>query len=154
MFRGWRDYAALPLRVAFGVIFVVHGAQKLFGWFGGAGLESTASSLASHGLSPGFAWALFVGAAELLGGIALLLGFLTRWAAIGLAIRTVVALFLVNARAGFSATQGGIELPLAMLGGLLALVCTGAQRYALDAQVPGLARISPATEPVVVKKAA
>lgn len=53
--------------------------------------------------------------------------------------------------AGFVATQGGIEIPLAMLG--VALVGTGAQHYALDAQVPGLARISPATEPVVKKAA-
>lgn len=64
MFQGWRNYAAIPLRIAFGVIFVAHGAQKLFGWFGGSGLESTASFLASHGLTPGPAWALFAGAAE------------------------------------------------------------------------------------------
>lgn len=57
------------------------------------------------------------------------------------------------APAGFSAVQGGVEIPLAMLGGLLALACTGAQHYALDAQVPALARISPATEPVVKRAA-
>lgn len=153
MFQGWRDYAAIPLRVALGVIFVVHGAQKLFGWFGGAGLESTASFMASHGLEPGPVWALIAGVVELLGGLALLLGFLTRWAAIGLTIRTAAALVLVNAAAGFSATRGGIEIPLALLGGLLALACTGAQHYALDAQLPGLARVSPATEPAVKKAA-
>jgi putative oxidoreductase len=153
MFQRWHDYAALPLRAAIGAIFVVHGTQKLFGWFGGAGLESTASFLASYGLVPGPAWALVAGVAELAGGIALLLGFLTRWAAIGLAIRTVVALVLVNAPAGFSATQGGIEIPLALLGGLLALACTGGQQYALDAQVPALGRVSPVTEPSVKKAA-
>lgn len=153
MFQGWSTYAAIPLRIAIGVIFVVHGAQKLFGWFGGGGLESTANFLASHGLVPGPVWAAVAGGIELVGGLALLLGFLTRWTAMALTIRTVVALVLVNAPAGFSATQGGIEIPLALLGGLVALVCTGAQRYALDAQVAPLARISPAAEPSVKKAA-
>lgn len=153
MFHGWSRYAALPLRLAIGVIFVVHGAQKLFGWFGGGGLESTASFLASHGLAPGPVWAVIAGSAELLGGLALLLGVLTRWTAMALTIRTVVALVLVNAPAGFAATQGGIEIPLALLGGLVALVCTGAQRYALDAQVAPLARISPPAEPPLKRAA-
>jgi len=153
MFQGWSHYAAIPLRLALGVIFAVHGAQKLFGWFGGSGLESTATFLASYGLVPGPAWAVVAGVVELVGGFALLFGFLTRWTAIALAVRTIVALVLVNAPAGFAATQGGIEIPLALLGGLLALVGTGAQHYALDARVPVLRQVSPATEPSAKKAA-
>jgi putative oxidoreductase len=79
------------LRIGLGLVFVVHGAQKLFGWFGGSGFESTGSLLASHGLTPGPVWAAVGGLGELAGGIALLLGFLTRSAAIGLGLRTLVA---------------------------------------------------------------
>jgi putative oxidoreductase len=141
------------LRIGLGVIFVVHGGQKLFGWFGGSGLESTASFLVSYGLTPGSLWAVIGGLAELAGGTALLLGFLTRWPAIGLAIRTVLALVLVNAGGGFQAAQGGVEFPLALLAGLLTLTCTGAQHFALDARVRALDSVSPATEPRVKKAA-
>lgn len=142
----WKEYAAIPLRIAFGIIFVAHGAQKLFGWFGGAGLESTATVLASHGLTPGLFWAVVAGVVELVGGIALLVGFATPWTAIALAARTLAALVLVNAAAGFSAMQGGVEFPLALLGGLLTLVFTGAQAYSLDAWLPIVRRIKPAVE--------
>lgn len=153
MFRNWSSYAAIPLRIGLGAIFAVHGAQKLFGWFGGSGLESTADFLASHGLTPGPLWAVGAGVGELAGGVALLLGFLTRWAAIGLAVRTLVALVTVYAPAGFQAAQGGVEFPLALLAGLLTLTCTGAQHYALDAQVRALESVSPAMEPPVRKAA-
>lgn len=146
MVQRWNDYAAIPLRTSFGIIFVAHGAQKLFGWFGGAGLESTASFLASLGLTPGPFWAVVAGVVELVGGIALLVGFATPWTAIALAARTLAALILVNAPAGFSAMQGGVEFPLALLGGLLALVCTGAQAYSLDARLPVLRGVKPTIE--------
>jgi putative oxidoreductase len=141
------------LRIGLGVIFVAHGVQKLFGWFGGSGLESTASFLVSYGVTPGAFWAVVGGLGELAGGIALLVGFLTRWAAIGLAVRTVVALLLVNASGGFQAAQGGGEFPLALLAGLLTLTCTGAQHFALDAQIRALDTVSPAMEPSVRKAA-
>lgn len=153
MFRHWSEYAAVPLRIGLGAIFVVHGAQKLFGWFGGSGLESTADFLASHGLTPGPFWAVVGGIGEFAGGLALLLGFLTRWAAIGLAVRTLVALVAVNAPAGFPAAQGGVEFPLVLLAGLFALTCTGAQHYAVDAQVRALDSVSPAMEPPIRKAA-
>jgi putative oxidoreductase len=129
-------YAAIPLRIALGVIFLAHGAQKLFGWLGGSGLESTAGFLAAHGLAPGPFWALVAAIVEIGGGLGLLLGFATRWAAAALTIRTLVALVLVHAAAGFPARRGGVEIPLALLGGLLTLIITGAQRFSLDAALP------------------
>src|SRR5207253_263621 len=98
-------------------------------------------------------WAIIGGLGELVGGIALLLGFLTRWAAIGLAVRTFVALVIVNAGGGFQAAQGGVEFPFALLAGLVTLMCTGGQHFALDARVRALDSVSPATEPRVRKAA-
>lgn len=72
---------ALVLRVPVGIILAAHGAQKLFGWFGGYGLEGTGQWLASIGLGPGFLMALLAGSAEFFGGLALVLGLLTRPAA-------------------------------------------------------------------------
>ena len=68
---GW---GALALRVPVGIIFAAHGAQKLFGWFGGYGLEGTGGWMDSIGLSPGVVMAFLAGAAEFFGGIALVLG--------------------------------------------------------------------------------
>ena len=70
--------SGLLMRLSAGVIFVAHGAQKLFGSFGGCGLEGTAQWMASIGLEPGYLMALAAGSAEFFGGIALLLGLLTR----------------------------------------------------------------------------
>lgn len=72
----------------------------------------------------------------LLGGIALLIGFLTRWVAAAMAIELIVALAAINVRVGFSASQGGAEFPLLALAGLLSLVLSGAGRYAVDEHLP------------------
>ena len=63
--------AALALRIPVGIIFAAHGAQKLFGWFGGYGLEGTGQFFGSIGLNPGYLMALLAGLAEFLGGLAL-----------------------------------------------------------------------------------
>lgn len=64
--------ASLMLRIPIGIIFAAHGAQKLFAWFGGYGLEGTGQFMASQGLEPGFIMALLAGSAEFFGGLALL----------------------------------------------------------------------------------
>jgi len=86
---GW---SALALRIPVGIIFVAHGAQKLFGWFGGYGLEGTGQWMASVGLNPGYIMALLAGGAEFLGGLLLLTGLLVRPAAAILAFTMVVAI--------------------------------------------------------------
>src|SRR5690554_8186424 len=78
-------FTSLALRISAGIIFVAHGAQKLFGSFGGYGLEGTGQWMASIGLEPGYLMALGAGSAEFFGGIALLIGLLTRPAAFMLA---------------------------------------------------------------------
>ena len=76
----------LPVRLGAGVIFAAHGAQKLFGWFGGYGLEGTAGWMESIGLAPGTLMAALAGGAEFFGGLLLIAGFLVRPSAVVLAI--------------------------------------------------------------------
>src|SRR5574337_1790426 len=68
----------LALRIPVGIVFAAHGAQKLFGWFGGYGLEGTGQFFGSVGLNPGYLMALLAGLAEFFGGLALVAGFLVR----------------------------------------------------------------------------
>jgi len=85
IFNSGDSVSTLPLRVAAGIIFTGHGAQKLFGWFGGYGLEGTGQFMASMGLEPGLLMALLTGGAEFFGGLALLLGLAVRPASMLLA---------------------------------------------------------------------
>jgi putative oxidoreductase len=124
--------APLALRLAGGAIFVAHGAQKLFGAFGGYGLEGTGQFFDSVGLSPGYLMALLAGAAEFFGGLALILGLLVRPAAASLAFAMLVAIFSVHFSKGFFMDKGGYEYALALLAVSVSLVFSGAGRASLD----------------------
>ncbi len=123
---------AIILRVPIGLILAAHGSQKLFAWFGGNGLEGTGQWMASVGLNPGFVMALLAGSAEFFGGIALVLGLLTRPAAMISAVTMLVALFWVHWGNGFFLSSHGIEYALALLSATLALTVIGGGRYSLD----------------------
>ncbi len=129
--------AALVLRVPVGIIFAAHGAQKLFGWFGGYGLEGTGQYLASIGLAPGYLMALLAGGAEFFGGLALVLGLLVRPAAAALAFAMLVAIFAAHWSSGFFAASGGYEFALALFAASLSLVFSGGGRYSLDRRISG-----------------
>ncbi len=121
------------IRAATGLMLVPHGAQKLFGWFGGYGLEGTGGYFAQNlGLEPGVFWAALVGGTEFFGGLCLALGFLTRPAALGVTILMAVAIFSVHLPNGFFWGQGGYEYPL--LWGLVALAIAfkGGAEMSLD----------------------
>ena len=126
---------AWPLvRIVTGLMLIPHGAQKLFGWFGGHGLSGTGQFFESAlGMSPGVLWAGLAGGVEFFGGLALVLGLLTRPAALAVAILMGVALS-VHIPNGFFWSNGGIEYPL--LWGLLALaiLLRGGGEYSLDAR--------------------
>jgi putative oxidoreductase len=126
---GW---APLALRLPVGTIFVAHGAQKLFGWWGGYGLAGTGQWLDSIGLAPGVLMALLAGAAEFFGGLALIAGLLVRPAAATLALAMVVAIFVVHLDKGPFVANNGYEFALALLAVTVALVFSGAGRGSLD----------------------
>ena len=127
---GW---GALALRLPVGTIFAAHGAQKLFGWFGGYGLEGTGQWMASIGLAPGYLMALLAGSAEFFGGLALIIGLLVRPAAAVLAIAMLVAIFSVHIGNGLFMNNNGYEFGLALLAVAVSLLLSGAGRASIDA---------------------
>ncbi|MFV8782002.1 DoxX family protein [Microbulbifer sp. SA54] len=122
----------LALRVPVGIILAAHGAQKLFGWFGGYGLEGTGQWMESIGLAPGYLMALLAGSAEFFGGLALVLGLLTRPAAAVSALTMLVAIFSAHISNGFFLTNNGYEYALALFGATLALAIQGGGALAVD----------------------
>lgn len=127
---GW---STLALRIPVGIIFAAHGGQKLFGWFGGYGLEGTGEWLASIGLAPGYLMALLAGSAEFFGGLALILGLLVRPAGVALVFAMLVAIFSVHIDNGLFMSNNGYEFALALLAAALSLAVSGAGRASLDA---------------------
>lgn len=122
----------LPLRLGAGIIFVAHGAQKLFGWFGGYGIAGTGQWMESIGLAPGAPLAFLAGSAEFFGGLALILGLLTRPAAAVLAVTMVVAIFSAHIGNGLFMANDGYEFALALLVISAALAIRGAGHLSLD----------------------
>lgn len=124
--------APLALRLPAGIIFAAHGAQKLFGWFGGYGLEGTGQWMASIGLTPGYLMALLAGGAEFIGGLALILGLFVRPSAVVLAFTMLVAIVKVHLDKGLFMANNGYEFGLALLAISVALVFSGAGRASVD----------------------
>ena len=122
----------LPLRVGAGVIFAAHGAQKLFGWFGGYGLEGTGGWMASIGIEPGVLMAALAGGAEFFGGLLLIVGLLVRPAAVVLAITVIVAIVAVHLQNGLFMSNNGYEFGLALLVISVGLAFRGAGSISLD----------------------
>ncbi|QYK00747.1 DoxX family protein [Shewanella psychrotolerans] len=124
--------AGLILRAPIGLILAAHGAQKLFAWFGGYGLEGTGQWMASIGMTPGYLMALLAGSAEFFGGLALVLGLVTRPAAAVAAFTMLVAIFTVHISNGLFMSNNGYEYALTLLVALLAIVVQGAGSLSLD----------------------
>ncbi len=113
IYESIRPYTHTILRVTMGLFFVPHGAQKLFGWFGGRAIEEYAKGFGRMGefwAQPG--WVYYIGCLEFFGGLLLAIGLLTRVVAIQLVCFMAMAAFVANAPRGWFWTQGGIEAPL------------------------------------------
>jgi len=123
-----KAWSPLPLRVVAGIIFIVHGGQKLFVY----GIGGFAGALSQMGIEPAMFWSVIVTLVEFLGGIAVLIGLFTRWAALLLAVDMAVAVVVVHFPKGFFTSQGGFEFPLTLLGVCLSLLLSGAGPFSLD----------------------
>jgi putative oxidoreductase len=134
----------LITRLVLGLGLAAHGAQKLFGWFGGYGLAGTGGFFESLGFRPGKAFAAAAGLGELGGGLLVALGLLGPIGPAVIISVLVVAMAVIHWRNGFFVDRTGIEHPLLYAAGALALAFTGFGEYSLDA-VSGLAGLgSPA----------
>jgi putative oxidoreductase len=118
----------LILRTTVGAFFVGHGTQKLFGWFGGHGLDATAQAFEGLGLRPGRPNAIAAGAAEAGGGALLLSGRANPLAATVLTSTMLTAIRRVHAKNGPWATNGGYEYNVVLIAAALALAPPGAGR--------------------------
>ena len=131
------DWVITIVRIVLGVVFFAHGAQKALGWFGGAGLQSTVRVFREQLRIPA-PLALLSVAAEFLGGLGLIVGLLSRIAALGIAVVMIVALVAVHGKFGFfmnwyGEKQGhGIEYHILVLALALAVMVKGAGAFSLD----------------------
>ena len=126
------NLAALILRVALGGLMAGHGAQKLFGSFGGPGMEGTTGFMEMLGLKPGKPWAVMAGASEFGGGVLTLLGFLNPLGPVGVIGSMAMATTKAHWGKPIWVTEGGAELPVTNIAAATALIVGGPGKYSLD----------------------
>ena len=131
LYRALTPWAWTLVRLVGGLNLVPHGLQKLFGWFGGKGMEATAQGFGQMGFEPAALWVWLVALTEVVGGLFLALGLLTRPAAVAIAIflLTAVAHHMPN---GFFWPEGGYEYPLLWGVVALAFVIRGGGPFSVD----------------------
>src|ERR1700691_4147808 len=132
------DWVPTLARIILGIIFFAHGSQKVFGWFGGPGLRQTLRTLSEHVGLPAIMALAAVGA-EFVGGAALILGFLARLDALGIAVNMLAAIFMVHGKYGlfmnwFGDRKGhGIEYHLLAIALAIMIIVKGAGAFSLMA---------------------
>jgi putative oxidoreductase len=139
------DTALAVLRIVLGVTFILHGGQKLFVF----GFDGVSGAFAQMGIPAPGLLGPFVALVEFFGGIAIVLGLLTRLAALGIAATMVVAILTVHLKNGFFAPTG-FEFPLSLLGSAIALIITGAGTFSLDAVIGKRLNAGTAVDPEVM----
>lgn len=128
----WPTWAALPLRIALGIVFIGHGLQKVFGMWGGPGLDRFTSNPAPFSwMQPASLWMSAAAFAELVGGVLVLLGFLTRLGALMILPVMLVAVFAVHWGAFFMSARG-IEYAFTLSLVAVALLVLGGGRASVD----------------------
>ncbi len=130
------------LRLALGLIMLPHGAQKLFGWFGGGGFSGTINFFQSQLGIPPFITVLVI-ATEFFGSLLLVFGLLSRLAALALIANMLGAILLVNGTNGFFWTAGGIEFHLLIIAVALVILLAGGGAYSVDQRLTAQSPVSP-----------
>ena len=137
VFSTYPSWSHLVVRLAVGIIFFAHGAQKVFGWFGGHGLSATIAGFRQMNIPP--AATVLAAFIECFGGLAMIVGFLARPSGLGLVVVMLVAIAKVHGRNGLflnmmmtPAKGHGYEFNLALLAMALSIVIGGAGVYSID----------------------
>ena len=138
------DFGLLLGRLVFGLLMAGHGAQKLFGWFGGHGLAGTAGFFENLGFRPGRLFAVAAASSELIGGLLVAGGLLGPIGPAAMLAVMIVAAGSVHWHNGLFAMSNGIEVPLLYATAAAALAFTGPGAYSLD-RVLGLLVFTPVT---------
>jgi len=125
------EYAEPILRIALGAVLIPHGCQKLFGMFGGMGLNANAALFERLGYHPGMFWGTLVGCTETIGGALLVIGLFTRPAALSVVIFMIFSIHFTSAK-GFFWSQGGMEYSILILLVALVFLIRGAGSYSVD----------------------
>ena len=130
--KGYIDYknndvALLLLRIVLGVVFFVHGAQKVFGWFGGSGIDKWVGFMESMNISKPIAYLAAYG--EMIFGITLILGIYTKVSALAAFVFMLFAIYLVHWEKGFFVNKGGYEYALVLAIASLSLYFSDGGKY-------------------------
>lgn len=126
------DIGLLVLRLAVGLTFAAHGAQKVFGWWEGPGPGGWRTGVERMGFAPAHVWATIGSTVELLGGLFLALGLLTPIAAAAIIAQSVVIIGVVHLARGFFNQGGGFEFPLLLAAAAVAIALTGPGNISVD----------------------
>jgi putative oxidoreductase len=122
----------LVLRLVIGLTIAAHGAQKLFGWWGGPGMTGWTQVVTRLRIRPAKPWAWVAALSEFVGGLLVALGFLTPLGVLAIAGSMLVAIATVHLSKGFWVTKGGYEYNLSILAAVAALALIGPGAYSLD----------------------
>jgi putative oxidoreductase len=122
----------LILRLIVGLTLAAHGSQKLFGWWGGAGMTGWTQSVQKLRIRPAQPWAWVAALSEFGGGLLLALGLLSPLGGLAIVGAMVVAIVTVHLSRGFWAGKGGFEFNLSLIAAAVALALTGPGAYSLD----------------------
>ena len=132
------SWAMLPIRFALGAVMFAHGAQHVFGVWGGPGLNRWINQAAPFAeMRPAWLWMGAAAFSEFIGGALVIIGLYTRIGAFFIACVMIVAIFGVHWKFGFFMNDGGFEFPLALLGMAVSLLIFGAGSASIDQQIQG-----------------